>query len=324
MLYSNNFVFSSSDLYRVFSKDDVSGYQDLEVYRLASLNQPSANSVFFIKKFSADHMTFIAEQKHSVFIIPRSVEDFATATNIIVRSDTPRLAYMKLASYIYENCNDEFSKGGYFTHTSGSTVSKSATLGDNVTISPNVFIGPNTVVEDNVTIFPNVSILGNTRIGSGTEIGSNSTIGNQGFGGERDGSDKIVMMPHLGGVIIESNVRIGANNTIVAGTIDPTVVGEQTKFDDHVHFAHNCVAGKACFITACAQFSGRVRLGDRVWVGPNCSLMQGVNVGDDATIGIGAVVTKHVADGETVAGSPAMKLTDFVKQRSIMKKLINE
>jgi UDP-3-O-[3-hydroxymyristoyl] glucosamine N-acyltransferase len=116
------------------------------------------------------------------------------------------------------------------------------------------------------------------------------------------------MMPHLGGVEIENNVVIGANNTIVAGTINPTRIGENTKFDDHVHFAHNCIAGKSCFITACAQFSGSIVLGDRVWIGPNSSLFQGIQIGDDAIVGIGAVVLKDVLEGEIIIGNPGKPL----------------
>ncbi len=47
------------------------------------------------------------------------------------------------------------------------------------------------------------------------------------------------------------------------------------------------------------------RLGDRVEVGPHVVILGGVEIGDDAMIGGGAVVTHDVPQGAIVAGNPA-------------------
>ncbi|WP_305070220.1 acyltransferase [Flavobacterium pisciphilum] len=41
------------------------------------------------------------------------------------------------------------------------------------------------------------------------------------------------------------------------------------------------------------------------WIGANSILLPGVTVGENAVVGAGSVVTKSVADGVVVAGSPA-------------------
>ncbi|SDW79996.1 sugar O-acetyltransferase [Roseicitreum antarcticum] len=46
-------------------------------------------------------------------------------------------------------------------------------------------------------------------------------------------------------------------------------------------------------------------IGRNVWIGGGAILLPGVTVGDDAIIGAGAVVTRAVACGATVAGNPA-------------------
>lgn len=48
-----------------------------------------------------------------------------------------------------------------------------------------------------------------------------------------------------------------------------------------------------------------VTIGRNVWIGGHAILLPGVTVGDDAVIGAGAVVTRDVPDGVTVAGNPA-------------------
>lgn len=47
------------------------------------------------------------------------------------------------------------------------------------------------------------------------------------------------------------------------------------------------------------------RLGDRVHIGANATIIGGIAVGDDAVIGAGSVVVRDVPDGVTVVGVPA-------------------
>ncbi|MFC7704293.1 sugar O-acetyltransferase [Plastorhodobacter daqingensis] len=55
--------------------------------------------------------------------------------------------------------------------------------------------------------------------------------------------------------------------------------------------------------------SGRpVQIGENVWIGGGALLLPGVHVGAEAIIGAGAVVTRDVAAGSTVAGNPARPL----------------
>lgn len=48
-----------------------------------------------------------------------------------------------------------------------------------------------------------------------------------------------------------------------------------------------------------------VVLGDNVWVGAGATILKGVQIGHDAVIGTGAVVTSDIPAGAVVAGNPA-------------------
>ncbi len=59
---------------------------------------------------------------------------------------------------------------------------------------------------------------------------------------------------------------------------------------------------------AMLEFGRPIVIGANVWIGGGALIMPGVTVGDDAIIGAGAVVTRTVAPGATVAGNPARPL----------------
>lgn len=57
-----------------------------------------------------------------------------------------------------------------------------------------------------------------------------------------------------------------------------------------------------------ATVSGCVTVGNGCLLGAACSVRQGLRIGDDAVVGMGAVVTNDVSDGDVVAGVPARSL----------------
>ena len=54
-----------------------------------------------------------------------------------------------------------------------------------------------------------------------------------------------------------------------------------------------------------------VKIGDKVWIGANVTILPGINIGDGAIIAAGAVVTKDVPPRAVVGGVPA-KIIKYV------------
>ena len=82
------------------------------------------------------------------------------------------------------------------------------------------------------------------------------------------------------------------------------------KIDDCVFIAHNCFVDEASYLIAGAEISGSVTIGKRVWVSPEATVINKVSIGDDALVGIGAVVTRNVPANSVVSGVPAKVLRD--------------
>lgn len=51
--------------------------------------------------------------------------------------------------------------------------------------------------------------------------------------------------------------------------------------------------------------TNEVMIGDRVWVGCNVTILQGVTIGDDVIVGAGSVVTTNLISEGVYAGNPA-------------------
>jgi len=57
-----------------------------------------------------------------------------------------------------------------------------------------------------------------------------------------------------------------------------------------------------------ADRGGEVVIGHRVWIGYRAIILPGVEIGESAVVGAGAVVTKDVAPFTIMAGNPARKI----------------
>lgn len=243
----------------------------------------------------------IDDVQQCILLLPLEAEDEANWLETAILVANPRLAFARiLAEFFQEPPSEKIAQTA--------RIGRNVRIGAHVTIGDFCVIGDNVVIGDYTELRHHVVIGRNVTIGKSCLIKSHSVIGEEGFGIEKDEDGMNIRVPHLGGVSIGDHVEIGALNTVCSGTVEPTSVADFVKTDDHVHIAHNCHLGMNSILTACAELSGSVTIGKNVWLGPNCSLLNGINIGDNAFIGLGAVVTKNCSPDGMYAGSPARLL----------------
>ena len=83
------------------------------------------------------------------------------------------------------------------------------------------------------------------------------------------------------------------------------VIGEHFHCNLYSYVEHDCVIGDFVTFAPAVRCNGRVSIGDRTYVGSNAVIRQGVTIGPEAVIGMGAVVIKDVPAGATFVGNPA-------------------
>jgi len=71
---------------------------------------------------------------------------------------------------------------------------------------------------------------------------------------------------------------------------------------------HTVIIGEGCVINPGCNISGDVVIGMGVLVGTGAQVLEGRRIDEQAIVGAGAVVTKNVEKGITVAGVPARRI----------------
>lgn len=174
-------------------------------------------------------------------------------------------------------------------------------------IAPGVVLGANVVRGVRAVIGPN-TVIANATIGNDVRIGANCTIGLPGFGFVTDADGHHSRFPQVGRVLIEDDVEIGSNTCIDRGALGDTIIRRGAKIDNLVHIAHNCVIGEDALVIANATLCGGTIVGDRARIAPTATVREQLSIGNDAVVGLGAVVVRPVPAAATVVGNPARPL----------------
>ena len=191
-------------------------------------------------------------------------------------------------------------------------------IGKGVKIGKNSIIGSNTIIEQNVNIGNNCIIglnviIKNSLIGNDVVIQDNCKIGQKGFGFIPI-DKKNIKFPHIGSVIIKDYVEIATGCTIDRGSVDDTIIGNNTYLDNQVHIAHNVKIGSNCMIAGQVGVAGSTTIGNNVSIGGQAGISGHLKIGNNVKIGGGSGVVKDIEDSQVVMGYPAVSLKNFLKK----------
>lgn len=219
-------------------------------------------------------------------------EPVSESKAVIVATD-PRLAFFSLYAEFYSKERNrpkmEFGVGRECRIHTSAVVSPRSWIGDRVEI------GAHAVIEDFVQIMSDVY------------IGPNAVIGAEGLITLRREGGGLLTIKHSGGV------EIGVGSQILAGAVvakslfcSPTKIGKFCQIGIMANVGHGVSINDESVVSGNTVIAGRTKLGRRVWVGTSVSIAQGLVVGDEAQIKMGAVVINNVADKGVVSGNFAV------------------
>jgi UDP-3-O-[3-hydroxymyristoyl] glucosamine N-acyltransferase len=252
----------------------------------------------------------------------------------VIRVSEPRTAFARALNRFYPTT--ELKSGIHPTAVVGEDVEigamvyigPHAVVGSGTRIGVATSIGASTVVGKRVNLgegcvlHPHVTIYDNVDIGRRSILHSGVVIGADGFGYVME-QDRWQKFPQVGRVEIGDYVEIGANSCVDRAALGVTSIGEGTKLDNMVHVGHNCRIGRHVVVAAQTGFSGGVVVEDYAVIGGQ------VGIGDKARIetravlgsGCGVLTSKVVRRGETVWGTPARPLKQYLEQLANLARL---
>ena len=203
----------------------VIGDANITITALSPIDQIAPGSLVFAE--GGDNLKKAEESKAAAILVGHHVEQ---SVKPIIQVDRPFKAFIKLITKIYPVY--EQPEGIHPT----AVIEPNAILGKNISIGPYVTIGAHAIIGDgcvikshvhignhvhigkHVIIHPQVVLYDHTQIGDRVVIHASSVIGSDGFGYTFE-QGQHVKIPHVGHVVIENDVEIGANTTIDRATL---------------------------------------------------------------------------------------------------------
>ncbi len=202
-------------------------------------------------------------------------------------------------------------------------IGDNAVIGDKAKIHPNVTVGEHAKIGDNTIIYPGVVVYHDCVIGNNCILQSGTIIGGDGFGFQPNSDNNYAKVPHIGNVIIEDHVEIGANTTIDRATMGSTIIRRGVKLDNLIQIAHNVEIGENTVIAAQAGVAGSTKIGKNCLIGGQVGIIGHLVIGNGVKIAAQSGIGNNLADNEIVQGSPAFGIGDYKRSYVMFRNLPN-
>ena len=195
-------------------------------------------------------------------------------------------------------------------------------MGKGSKIHPQVYLGEEVEIGENTIIHAGVKIYKGCKVGSNCILHSGVVIGSDGFGFAPQADGTFQKVNHVGNVIIEDNVEIGANTTIDKGSIGSTIIKKGVKLDNLIHIAHNVEIGENTVIAAQTGVAGSTKIGKNCMIGGQVGIVGHIKIADGTKINAQSGVSKSIEEPNTaVNGSPAFKYASSLRSQAVYRKL---
>ncbi|MBR5567463.1 MAG: UDP-3-O-(3-hydroxymyristoyl)glucosamine N-acyltransferase [Bacteroidales bacterium] len=272
--------------------------------------------------------------KADVIIVNKTFEPKEPVSATLVRVDDAYSAVAALLDYVtakkrsykrYRGCRSRVrwsAKLGKKVYVGDfAYVGKNAEVGDYTKIYENVYVGDGVKIGSHCIIYPGVRIYPGMVIGNNVIIHANAVVGSDGFGFAPQENGTWKKIEHTGNVVIEDDVEIGANVCIDKSQMGSTVVGKGVKIDNLCQIAHNVEVGENTVMAAQTGVAGSAKIGRHCIIAGQVGIAGHISIADNTTIGAqSGIMGKVKEEGQTLMGSPAFPLKDFLRSYAVFKR----
>lgn len=303
----------------------VHGASDLVISGVSDLRSASEGDISFVA--GKDYLGELKTSGASAVVVPAGIEVDRPA--IIV--DRVELTFAQLLELyapptvhpscgIHETAVVETAVDQTVAIGANAYVGPGTTIGRNTVIYPNVYVGPEVVIGCDCVIYSGTVIRERISIGERVIIHPNATIGSDGFGYNLvDG--RHVKVRHIGTVVIEDDVELGACVCVDRAKTGATRIGAGTKVDNLVQIGHNVKIGRNSILVAQVGIGGSTVLGQYVVLGGKVGVRDHVTIGDGVRAAAYCAVSKDIPAKLTINGIPAIDHREHLRQQVHVRRL---
>jgi len=303
---------------------------------LSQIESGKQGSVCFLSDLKYAEFLYTTKASAALVSLEFTPEKELPNTLTLIRVQDPRLSVGKILELYHQFKNSQTG-----IHPTA-VIEDSATIGENVFIGANVYIGNHTTVGNNCRFKAGVNIGNGVKIGNDCQfhysvtieddsvIGNNCTIqpgaviGSEGFGFQPNQENNYQKLYHIGNVVLEDFVEIGANTTIDRGTIGSTIIGKGVKLDNLIQVGHNVVIGENTVAAAQTGIAGSTIIGKNCMFGGQVGFAGHQNVADGVKIAAKSGIMGNLPiENGVYQGNPAYNAMEYKKSYVYFRKLPN-
>ena len=311
---------------------EVEGNLDVQVHAPSKIEDGEEGTISFLANPKYEHYAYTTNA--SILIVSNEFEPTDDISSTLIKVPDVYASIAKLLEKFSDSKSQKFQISSFaFVEKSAelhpevsvdafAVIKEHCEIGQRTIIYPHVFIDQSVKIGKDCIIYAGAKIYSNTIIGDNCIIHAGSVIGCDGFGYSKDDQGAYTKIKHVGNVIIENDVEIGANVTIDRATMGSTIIRRGAKIDNLVQIAHNVEIGEDTAMAAQSGIAGSTKVGDRVIIGGQAGIVGHRKIADEVQIQAQSGVISNVKEvGKRLYGYPAIDYHSYLKAYAIMKNL---
>lgn len=200
-------------------------------------------------------------------------------------------------------------------------VDREVRVGANTQIGPGCYLGVQVTIGDDCVLYSRVTVSSGSCVGNRVILQPGVVIGSPGYGYRQDREGRHHRIDHIGNVVIEDDVEIGANSTIDQAQLGSTRIGRGTKIDNLVQIAHNVQIGQDNLIISQSGIAGSSSTGRGVILAGQVGVTDHVHLADRVILAARSGVSKSIEQAGTYSGAPAIPVLEHNRRHARLRQL---
>ena len=311
---------------------EIAGDKDLKVNTISSIEEGKPGSISFLSNPKYERFLYNTEAtavivnsdfqpKKEIAATLIKVKDSYVGFTTLLREYQRFMSYQKtgVEKNSFVSLTAKYGENTYIG--SFAYIGENVKIGRNVKIYPHVYIGDGVSIGNETIIYTGAKIYADVKIGNHCTLHAGCVIGSDGFGYALRGDGTYENVPHVGNVVLEDHVDIGANAAIDRATFNATIIGKGTKIDNLVQVAHNVEIGENTVIAAQSGISGSSKVGRQVTIAGQVGIVGHIQIGDHVILGAQSGVMKSIPPKTIHFGYPSYEKGQYMKSIVIFRKL---